>query len=219
MFLTGQLQKQLKRKNHFEEQKCKTVLIALGKIKIDKYCMKFKGQNITDKNLEFNEFFERYFPSLCIFAGNLIKDDIQAKDFVQEVFIKAWRSDNNFENENAFKAFLYLTTKNLCIDYLRQKKNIKLNEYFKEIDNNYLNEIVREEVFRMLDIAIEQLPPARKRIIELSLKGLGNNEISEELKISINTVKTHKLKAYNTIRELMGNQFAAIVLIELINFF
>lgn len=182
--------------------------------------MKFKGHHIiTGKNLEFNELFEKYFPSLCLFAGNLVKDDSQAKDIVQEVFIKTWKSDYNFENENAFKAFLYLTTKNQCIDHLRQKKTTKINDYIKDIDKNYLDEIVREEVFRMLDKAIEQLSPARRKIIELSMKGMGNNEISEKLQISINTVKSHKLKAYNTIRELMGNQFATIFLFELTNFF
>lgn len=174
--------------------------------------MRFKGQILNDECLEFKEFFEKYFPSLCLFAGNLIKDSNQAKDIVQEVFIKAWDSDYNFESDKAFRAFLYLSTKNRCIDYLRRRKHTNLDIVIKEIDNNYLDEIVREEVFRMLDIIIEQLPDQKKKIIELSLKGMGNLEISRELNISVNTVKTHKLKAYNTIRDKMGDHNITLIL-------
>ncbi|NOY96183.1 MAG: RNA polymerase sigma-70 factor [Chlorobi bacterium] len=183
--------------------------------------MKFKDQILTDDCPEFKIIFKKYFPSLYLFAVKLTKNEFLTKDIVQEVFIKTWKSSNNFENENALKAFLYLSTKNQCIDHLRKRKDYKPNVPVDEklFEETYLDEVVREETFRLLDIVIEQLPPQRRKIVELTLKGMGNNEIAESLQISVNTVKTHKLRAYKTIREFMGSQFAVIILTELVNFF
>lgn len=183
--------------------------------------MRFKGHTITDKSPDFKTFFKKYFPSLYLFAEKLTEDKLLSKDIVQEVFIRTWKSNNNFENENALKAYLYLLTKNQCIDHLRKNKINKTTALSNEValENAYIDEIVREETFRLLNIAIEQLPPQRKSIIELTLKGLKNQEIAEDLQISVNTVKTHKLKAYKTIRKIMGTQFATILLTELFNFF
>ena len=61
-------------------------------------------------------------------------------------------------------------------------------------------EFVREETYRLLDEAIQKLPPKRRKIIQLYLKGYSNKEIAEYLNVSINTVKTQKIIAYKKIR-------------------
>jgi len=168
--------------------------------------MKFKGKILAIDSIEFKTFFKKYFPSIYIFAEKFTKDEMLAKDIAQEVFIKTWESSSDFENENALRAYLYLSARNQCINHFRKKQSEHANELHNEqifIENNYLDEVVREETFRLLDIAIQHLPPQSKKVIELTLKGLGNHEIAEELHISVNTIKTHKLRAYKTIRIIM----------------
>ena len=168
--------------------------------------MKFKGKILAIDSKEFKTFFKKYFSSICIFAEKFIKDEMLAKDIAQEVFIKTWESSSDFENENALRAYLYLSARNQCINHLRKKKDKHANELFSKhiyIENNYMDEVVREETFRLLDIAIQHLAPQSKKVVELTLKGLGNHEIAEELHVSINTVKTLKQRAYKTIRKIM----------------
>ncbi len=168
--------------------------------------MKFKGKILEIDGIEIRTFFEKYFSSIYIFAEKFTKDEMIAKDIAQEVFIKTWESSSDFENENALKAYLYLSAKNQCINHLQKGKGKHANESLNEhthIENNYMDEVVREETFRLLDIAIQHLPPKSKKVVELTLKGLGNHEIAEELHISVNTIKTHKLRAYKTIRRIM----------------
>jgi RNA polymerase sigma factor (sigma-70 family) len=57
------------------------------------------------------------------------------------------------------------------------------------------------EVYQLLYDAINSLPPNGKQVIELSMDGLKNKEIAKSLNISVNTVKTLKLRAYKFLRE------------------
>jgi RNA polymerase sigma-70 factor (family 1) len=170
--------------------------------------MKYKGEILAIDSKELKAFFKKYFSSIYIFAEKFTKDEMLAKDIAQEIFIKTWESSSNFENENALRAYLYLSARNQCINHFRKNESEHANEsHYNQIhiENNYLDEIAQEETFRLLDIAIQELPPQGKRIIELTLKGLGNHEIAKKLHISINTLKTHKLRAYRTLRSSMGS--------------
>ncbi len=64
--------------------------------------------------------------------------------------------------------------------------------------------------------AIEDLPKKSKRVFRYSyLYGMSNNEIAEALGISINTVKTHKLKAKQQLKERLKNVFNIVVLLKM----
>ncbi|HON54007.1 MAG TPA: sigma-70 family RNA polymerase sigma factor [Bacteroidales bacterium] len=162
---------------------------------------------IGDKKYEFKEIFKDFFPSQVIFASKIVKDDHLAEDVVQEVFLKLWRSEAFFQNEISFKAYLYLSTRNRCIDFLRTKKiktgNIELGLNVEE----EANIVLKEEAFRLLDKAIANLAPQSQKIIKLSMQGFSIQEISEKLSISVNTVKTLKARAYKTLRNHLGEIF------------
>ena len=74
-----------------------------------------------------------------------------------------------------------------------------------------VNEAMREEAFRLLDKAIETLPAQTRRILRLTLSGNSVNEIATNLKITVNTVKTLKQRAYKTLRDKFGEMFILLV--------
>ncbi len=176
--------------------------------------MKLEGKLIKQHSKEFEVFFKKYFVSLCIFSDKILNNEEIAKDIVQEAFLKVWNSDNKFENENAFKSYLYVTTKNLSINHLRKNKqldNNKLTGVDIADDHSIVNEIIREETYRMLAEAIETLGPQSQKIIIMLLDGMSTQEISEELGISINTVKTLRQRSIKTLKKILGNQFITIL--------
>ena len=66
----------------------------------------------------------------------------------------------------------------------------------------------------MLYVAIDQLPPQTRNVILLNLEGKTSPEVAEELGISVNTVKTIKLRAYRVLRErLKGIQWLLLLLL------
>lgn len=153
--------------------------------------------------------FDILYPSLCVFANKYVDNLETAKDLVQEVFIKIWKNHLNFENDKSIKSYLYIAVKNKSLDFLKSKeykRNSKLNiETLKLISSNtyFEKQVLIEETSRIVSAAINTLPHKCKKIINLSLKGLENKQISEELAVSLNTVKTQKRIAYQKLRPLL----------------
>lgn len=142
----------------------------------------------------------------------LISNRHDAEDIVQDVFLNIWRAKPAFKNEIAFKSYLYLSTRNRCIDFLRKNR-----PQFESVDlaqemPNEIDYLIKEEAFRILDKAIKTLSPQTQQVLNLSLRGLSVKEIAKDLKISVNTVKTVKSRAYKLLRETYGKSFVAILL-------
>jgi len=183
---------------------------------------------IDIRKTDFRSIFDKYFPSLCVFANRFVNDEDLSKDMVQEVFLKVWNSATEFESEKSLKVYLYLATKNTCFDYLKKEKRKKqtgdfdterINDDTHLEDDSVMLEIIREETYRQLEDAIGLLPEQARKVVLLNLRSFSNQEIADELNVSINTVKTHKLNAFKKLRVLLGNQFVVLLLIEFYQFF
>ena len=153
---------------------------------------------------KFEELFTSCYPALCSFASAIVSDLSAAEDIVQEVFVRFWEKSENFSNEHAVKTFLYTSVKNKCLNQLEHDKVVqKHREYsLNELKNEQMihNRIVEEETHRLIYNAINELPAECKNILLLSMNGLKNREIAEELNISVNTVKTQKKIAYRQLK-------------------
>ncbi len=172
---------------------------------------------IADKKLSFKEVFAEYYASQVHFAYKIIKNRHDAEDVVQDVFLGIWRSKPSFKNEIAFRAYLYLSTKNRSIDFLKKKSPLYSDiSAFEDIEHE-ADAVVKEEAFRLLDRAIERLPNKTKEVIRLSIKGLSIKEVAHELSITVNTVKTHKLRAYRFLKEIYGRSFILLYLSVFVN--
>lgn len=150
--------------------------------------------------------FDRYYSRLCYYAFTIMQDKEAAKDIVQDVFFKCLKSLSDIDNEAAAKNLLYLSVRNACFNYLRhqgvkEQYAASMLEEPAEIGEKGLDEIVKAEVIAEIRNAIEALPEGCKMVIKLSfLEGLKNEEIAENMGISINTVKSQKQRALKLLR-------------------
>ncbi len=166
---------------------------------------------ISDKRYAFKEIFKEFYASQIIFALKLIGNKHDAEDIVQDVFLNIWRSKPVFKNEIAFKSYIYLSTRNKCIDYLRKKKpDTGSLESIEDISND-VDFAVREEAFRIMEKAIQKLPNQTREIMNLSMKGLSIQDIAQKLNISVNTIKTLKSRAYKNLRDSYGDVFMLFI--------
>lgn len=149
--------------------------------------------------------FDAYYEALVQYANRFLHPKDECEDLVQDVFVGLWEKENTFPDEISLKVYLYKTVRNKCYNIIKHNK-VK-NKYAENIvqsledDNLFLKQILEEEIVRQLHHAIEVLPPRKKEIIKLSLKGLKNTEIAEELQIKLQTVKTLKSQSYKILRE------------------
>lgn len=185
--------------------------------------MKVSGKTIQYNSAEFNGIFGRLFPHMYMLASRILKNEDLGKDIAQEAFVKLWQNDTEeFASEKALQAYLYVLVKNACISHFRKEKkinNTSIEDGLDVIQQSFLNEILREETYKLLHEAINELSPQAELIMRLALNGYSNEDMANELQITINSVKTVKKRAYKKLRELLGNQFVTILLTNFIQFF
>jgi RNA polymerase sigma-70 factor (family 1) len=167
----------------------------------------------------FQQVFEEYYASLCRYTLKLIKSPDDAKDIISHVFMKIWQQGLTFKDENHLQAFLYRSSKNMAIDFIRKQfrendRNLQFQEEINQIENSYLQDIIQYEVIRELRRAINLLAPDAKDIIQLSfLEGLTNQEVADHLGLALQTVKNKKLKAMAQLRKQLKPEHFYILML------
>lgn len=154
----------------------------------------------------FRRLFDIYYKDIYGYSLSILKSKELAEENVQEVFLKIWLHRENLDADKSFKAFLFTIARNQAFNTLNKAANdsVLANEIFYESQKSYdhADYTVREEYCKKLKKqAVKQLPPKRKEIFKMSRKqGKTYEEISQELGISINTVKNQMGKALETLR-------------------
>ncbi|PKQ62813.1 hypothetical protein BZG02_11495 [Labilibaculum filiforme] len=162
----------------------------------------------------FKHLYDKYFDVLFLFGQKYISGQDIVEDIIQESFIKVWEKRATFYHEAALRAFLYKTVRNSCLNQIEHQKVRKSYEgqVNKTIcdEDYFLHNVIEEEVSRMIKDTVQKLPESARLIYLLSLKGLKNAEIAEDLDISINTVKTQKQRAGKFLKENLKNLFTIL---------
>ena len=155
----------------------------------------------------FSSFFHLHYRPLCYFAAQLLNSQQDGEDIVKDTFVKLWQKHTDFDTPQNIKAFLYITTRNACLNFLRhlQVKESSRKElmYIEENkgDELVLNQMIRAELMQEIYSEIEKLPERRRDVFKMAyLDGLKNEEIAHQMNISIHTVKEHKGKALYSLR-------------------
>ncbi|MBQ8221136.1 MAG: sigma-70 family RNA polymerase sigma factor [Bacteroidaceae bacterium] len=129
-----------------------------------------------------------------------------AQDIVQDSFIQIFERWDTYQSVHHTRYSLYMCVRNACISELRHETT-KCNYGKNTLVSLDLNEedsvedtLIWHETYRLLVKAIDRLPIQGKRVIQLSLEGLSNQQIADTLGISINAVKLYKKNAYKKLR-------------------
>lgn len=175
--------------------------------------MKPKGYNNKDKppvvpigkEQTFDYFFRQYYAALCFFAQSIIHNSEDAKDIVQDCFIKLWGDTAITEKVESVKSFLYTMVRNRCIDYIRkQKVRSKAAPYLQpsEEDEEYFDELAFAEMLRQVLEHIECLPAGMRTVLKkYYLQGKKHKQIAKESSTTINAVKLQKSRAIKLLKQ------------------
>lgn len=171
---------------------------------------------IGDRGQSFEEIFRKYYPVLLSFVERHVGDRDLAKDFVQDVFFKLYESKGDFPTDASLKSWLYTTSRNAALDYLRHLKVRDDHQLLMAESMMYaadVDEEISEELARKINEAINSLPAQCRQIVRMNIiDGRKYTEISTELGISVNTIKTQISRGYRKLRELLSADFNSLVL-------
>lgn len=167
-----------------------------------------------DDRWVFDRVFEDYFPQVQYFATRLIGDAEEARDIVIRTFQTMWGLKTNFASLNNIKAFLYITTRNNCLNYLqyRQRQEAGRKAYEARLmeagsDKSVELCMIEAELLQLIHQKIEVLPKKCKEIFKLTyFEGMKAGEIAKLLHISTSTVTTQRSIAIKYLREVLSEE-------------
>lgn len=152
---------------------------------------------------EFEIAFRKLYLPLGMYALRLVDDADIAEDLEQDAFMKAWIYIEGGGEIDNFTAFMYRTLRNECLKYLRGKREMLGEDSIPEISEENIDTSVRDaRIWK----AIDNLPEKCREVFLMSKRdGLTNEEIAEEMGISVKTVKNQMTKAFSRLREALSD--------------
>lgn len=162
----------------------------------------------------FDYLFNEYYTQLQYFAERLVGSREEAQDIVITVFRKFWNIRDNFQTSNNIKAFLYITIRNQCLDFLRYRQ--RLNEVKKEYESHLLSAdeikqsehlIIESDLINKIYKEVQKLPNRCREIFILTyFKGLKTKEIASVLQISESAVTTQRSLAIKYLKHAFSQE-------------
>jgi RNA polymerase sigma-70 factor (family 1) len=156
----------------------------------------------------FDYLFRAYYGALCLFAGNYLEIPDDARDLVQDCFVKLWSRRTALKNPQAIRSFLYTTVRNACLNVLRSKNRISLRDplepagFRDPLEDKWLEKVVEAETLREIYVHVQSLPPRTREVfLKFYLEGKDCNAIALDLHRSPSTVRNQKNKALTILRE------------------
>ena len=148
------------------------------------------------------EIIKRYDGKLFAYLYKLVNSREEARDILQNVFIKAFRNLKNYDTQRKFSSWIYRIAHNEAVNYIKRKSLKKFIPWESalaskdQLDMSTSKEDMervweRRENKKEMDEALRKLPLKYKQVIELRYyQDKSYEEISRILKKSVNTVGT-----------------------------
>ncbi len=169
---------------------------------------------------DINVFQRQYRLNCCrlkYFGIQYLPDEEVISDLIQDIWLKIWERKETYVNEQAFKTYLFRSLYRAILNYIKHKNIMK--EYEEDVlnkeeesDQEITYKIIESEIYQCVNHVFGELPASCRSVYVASLSGKSQKEISEELSISINTVKKHINNANHYMKKRLKDLLSAILI-------
>lgn len=157
-----------------------------------------KQRMSKEKNAILNHLYCRFKQELNLYAQRYCPDD--AEDIVHQAFVNCYEHLIPSEAEDSQRSYLYSTVKNLCLNFLRNKRPV-----YTEIPSGLFTCFTIVDTHDYIYEYIDKLPLRERQILTLAIQGYSTEDIAEQLRMNYNTVRHYKKEAYSKIRKALNN--------------
>ena len=156
---------------------------------------------------EFDNLIRQQSRKLYGFAFRILRNQEEAEDVVQEIFLKLWKMGNKLDEYKSIEALATTMTRNYCIDLIRRQKNDYRGD-FSTLDLPNLtsvsphDQMENRESGEILNKIINGLPEPYRVVIKLrDIEGISYEEIAAKTRQNINTLRVTLSRARKIIRD------------------
>ena len=170
---------------------------------------------LADKREGVRKLFERYYRPLVLYAGELLKDNVEAEDVVQDFFVNLWEDDYlNQVKASALSAYMFTSVRNRCYTHLNRKDVLRNRADLAEVEiaADVAASLSQEIVDRVTE-EINKMPAQTAKVLScILLEDMKYQECANALNISVNTVKTLLRNGMKALSAAMKNDRDLILL-------
>lgn len=158
----------------------------------------------------FKYLFDTYFASLCRFMNVYLDNTQESEELALDIFLYVWEHRQTIEVKISLKAYLFRAARNKCLNCLRDRKTTlsldDVNEPGQMVVDSSSLEV--EELTHLIEEAVCSLPDRCQEVFRKSREeSLSNQQIADEMQISVKTVEGQITKALKRIKEFLGDQY------------
>ncbi len=163
----------------------------------------------------------RYRDSVYFMLMKMVNNKDDADDLTIEAFGKAFNRLKQYTPQFAFSTWLFKIASNNAIDFIRKKKNEqqislpKSSRYedgsdgeisVRSTDPDPEENFIKKQKIESLKLIVEKLKPKYRKLVEMRYyEELSYEEISEQLKLPIGTVKAQLFRARDFLFQVLKN--------------
>lgn len=155
---------------------------------------------------------------MYLYALSFVRNEEEVRDIINDVFEYAWNNFKKLDSSTSLCPLLYTLIRRRCIDYLRHEQTKeRYRVYCVKCESELVEEYKdREVVIQRILERIDHMPVKTAEVFrKCFLEGKKYQETADELKISINTVRTHITKALRILRNQLSEQDFLLMIILL----
>jgi len=159
----------------------------------------------------FDQFYERYAQIIFNLCVRILRDEAEAQDVLQEIFLQIWREAERFDASRAsVKTWLFTIARSRSLDRYRSRKTV--TSRLEDNAEDQIQQIPGKEDLQSKSVmqqyvgsALNRLSPEQRLVLELSYyEGLTQEEISARLNEPLGTIKSRIRAALMKLRSLFS---------------
>jgi len=159
----------------------------------------------------FDELVRATYVDTYTLAVRLTSNEEDARDVVQEAYLRAWKGIRRFRGDAQLSTWLYRITANCAATHLARRRRQRTEPFAPGLDPVELAGDVQPEVatessmeLEVVSRALAELPPKLRAVVVLrDVYDLPHEAIAEELGISVSAAKVRLHRARRRLRDLM----------------
>ena len=155
----------------------------------------------TKEKIPLPELYERYSKDIFKYSFSILKDEDDAKDAVQEVFVKFAENENSFKRNCSYKTWLLVLTRNYCFNKAKSKgfnnANLEEQTFNRTYEAEYDIQITIREALMQLNSEDNELIYLRE------YEGYSYKEIAEITEQSLENVKIKIFRTRLKLRKIL----------------
>jgi RNA polymerase sigma factor (sigma-70 family) len=143
---------------------------------------------------------------LLRFALQILQNEEEAKDVLQDIFLKLWQKREELGKVENLEAFAIRMTRNRCLDVIRSRRTVSMEVVKKnsrmEEDCSHTDNLENTDMAGLVKRIIAGLPDLQRTVIHLrDIEQLEYEEIAEATELNVNAIRVNLSRARKKVRD------------------